>query len=227
MTTQNQNENQYFDLITTGIGYLNRARTVNPTQGNPYEAVSIAAFHGRSDAVHYTYFDTSVVGGDAIEFIKEHKDVINDQDSKLLVRFKVGDATPDSYTVKKGDNAGQERHNIKARLLKITYASLNGEVIYSEKADDNTNQASQPAADASQAASNDNQSSSQQDGNMNAGESVNDQKQNDEFVKWTETISDVVELDRKDSDFKNKRQYLSEHDYDFDVEEMRWNKKAA
>ncbi|MFK5892424.1 MAG: DUF3577 domain-containing protein [Pseudomonadota bacterium] len=222
----NQNENQYFDLVTTGIGYLSRSRTVNPTQGKPYESVSIAAIHGRSNDVNYTYFDTNVVGSDAIDFITKYKDQINDEDSKFLVRFKVGDPTPSSYTVKNGNNAGQVRHNIKARLLKITYAKLNGEVIYSEKDNEDNNKAPQPADD-SKAASNDSQSSSKKDDDMNAGQSADEQKQNDEFVTWKDGLGDVVVLDRTDSDFTNKRKHLSESGYDFDVEEMHWNLKKA
>ena len=43
----NSNENvKYFDLHTTGIGYLNRVREVTPEEGTPFLAVTIAAIHG-------------------------------------------------------------------------------------------------------------------------------------------------------------------------------------
>ncbi|WP_161798131.1 DUF3577 domain-containing protein [Pseudomonas amygdali] len=37
------NESKYFDLHTTGIGYLNRIREVKPRKGNPFMAVTVAA----------------------------------------------------------------------------------------------------------------------------------------------------------------------------------------
>ena len=127
---------EFFDLHTNGIGYLNRARTVTPSRGDDYESVTIAALHGRSDSPSYSYFDTIVVGADALDFVKEHKDTINDRDSKVLVRFKVGDGDATSYEVTSGDNKGNRNHCIKGRLLKITWAKINGVVVKDDAADE-------------------------------------------------------------------------------------------
>ncbi|MFC3874560.1 DUF3577 domain-containing protein [Neisseria musculi] len=47
--TQNQNpaQNNYVDLVTTGIGYLNRPRWVTPDKGKPYLTCSINAWYGQ------------------------------------------------------------------------------------------------------------------------------------------------------------------------------------
>lgn len=127
--TPHNDQAKFFDLHTLGIGYLNRARTVTPTQGKPYMSVSIAALHGRSDSPSYSYFDTRIVGSDALDFVKQYEKSINDRDSKVLVRFKVGDGTASSYEVKSGDNKGKRNHVIKARLLQITWAKVNGDVV--------------------------------------------------------------------------------------------------
>lgn len=37
-------QKRYFDLITEGVGYLNRIRTVKPKKGHEYLACSIKAF---------------------------------------------------------------------------------------------------------------------------------------------------------------------------------------
>ena len=120
---------EFFDLHTTGVGYLNRARTVTPNQGQPYEAVTIAALRGSKDNPSYSYFDTSIVGSDAADFVQEHKDAINDRNIKVLVRFKVGDGEATSYEVKSGNNKGKRNHVIKSRLLQITWAKINGQVV--------------------------------------------------------------------------------------------------
>ena len=38
-----QENAKYFDLYTTGIGYLNRVREVTPKEGSPFSSVTIAA----------------------------------------------------------------------------------------------------------------------------------------------------------------------------------------
>ncbi len=130
MNDNTQNDQaKFFDLHTMGIGYLNRARTVTPTQGQPYMSVSIAALHGRSDSPSYSYIDTRIVGSDALDFVKRYEKSINNRDSKVLVRFKVGDGKPDSYEVQSGDNKSKRNHVIKARLLQITWAKVNDDVV--------------------------------------------------------------------------------------------------
>ncbi|EML6089314.1 DUF3577 domain-containing protein, partial [Pseudomonas aeruginosa] len=42
-------EAKYFDLHTTGIGYLNRIREVPIRRGEPFLAATVAALHGAAD----------------------------------------------------------------------------------------------------------------------------------------------------------------------------------
>lgn len=53
-------EAKYFDLHTTGIGYLNRIREVPIRRGEPFLAVTVAALHGAADSVEYSYIDCKV-----------------------------------------------------------------------------------------------------------------------------------------------------------------------
>ncbi|MEN8131246.1 MAG: DUF3577 domain-containing protein [Pseudomonadota bacterium] len=200
--TDTINENQYFDLVTTGIGYLNRARTVTPQQGSPYECVSIAALRGRSDSPNYSYFDCRVVGADALEFIKAHKDAINDRDTKVLVRFNVGDGEATSYEVTSGENKGQRRHNIKARLLKITWAKVGDEVLdlglddaHATPADSKTETQQQPSG-----------------GNKPRS--------------WEDTIGDVVKLSGDDPFYVRKMARLKALGYQWHSERQEWHKAA-
>jgi hypothetical protein len=134
MTTENTNE--YFDLITTGLGYLNRSRLVTPKQGSPYESVTIAALHGNTENPHYSYFDTRVVGTDVIEFVKKYRDHINNRDTKVLVKFNIGDGQGDSYEATKGNHVGERFHLIKGRLLKITWAKVGDTVVIERNRDE-------------------------------------------------------------------------------------------
>ena len=62
---------QYFDLHTTGIGYLNRIREVTPKEGQPFLSVTIAALRGRVDNAQYTHFECRVAGRQAQEIIRQ------------------------------------------------------------------------------------------------------------------------------------------------------------
>lgn len=209
--TQNTQNDQakFFDLHTSGIGYLNRSRTVNPTQGNPYESVSIAALHGRSDSPSYSYFDTRVVGSDALDFVKQHKDTINDRASKVLVRFKVGDGTASSYEVKSGDNKGNRNHVIKARLLQITWASINGEVVLQTDQSAGEYQSSTESMDEQSA---DNQPAIDSSGHAPVEEQPS--------VESSDQRPAVVQLDPNDPEFETKRTRLKKAGY-------RWNRDQA
>ena len=202
-TTQSS---EYIDLHTTGLGYLNRARTVKPEQGKPYEAVSIAAIRGRKDNPQYTYYDTTVVGGDALEFINSQKEAINDRNRKVLVRFKISDEEPSSYMA--GEN-NQRRHVIKGRLVLITWASLDGEVIFISET---SNETADSDVDAEAEHSMDD---------------TPDQTDQGDTQPETEALPDTVKLDKNDPDFMVMKARLKEQGYRWDSQEKVWRRKLA
>ena len=118
----------YFDLHTTGIGYLNRVRKVTPKRGEPFWAVDVSALHGSADAVQYTRFDCRVSGRKAQEIIQMLARSIKDK-RKVLVGFKIGDIYPDLFTYQSGDKEGQTGVSLKGRLLAIAWAKVDGEFV--------------------------------------------------------------------------------------------------
>ena len=119
-------ETKYFDLHATGIGYLNRVREVPVKRSQPFLAVDISALHGDSEDIQYTRFDCRVSGSDAKTIIEQLMPVINDDDNKVLIGFKLGDLYVDTFTYKSGDKAGQTGVSLKARLLRIDWVKVNG-----------------------------------------------------------------------------------------------------
>jgi len=209
--TQNGNDQaKFFDLHTLGIGYLNRARTVAPTQGKPYMSVSIAALHGRSDSPSYSYIDTRIVGSDALAFVKQYEADINDRASKVLVRFKVGDAMADSYEVKSGENKGKRNHVIKARLLQITWAKVNGVVVLQPADSTNTDEDQRSTESV-------NGSADQQQPAVDA--SVEEPSSADQQSAQRPTS---VELDPNDPEFEVKRTRLKKAGYRWDRDQAAW-----
>ena len=98
-TTENV---KYFDLHTTGIGYLNRVRQVIPEEGTPFLAVTIAAIHGSASNVQHTYFECGVYGEQAQNIVRELQPAVEDE-SKVLIGFTLSDLRSDAFTFKQGD----------------------------------------------------------------------------------------------------------------------------
>lgn len=208
-------QSEYIDLHTTGLGYLNRARTVKPEQGKPYEAVSIAAIRGRKDNPQYTYYDTTVVGGDALDFITTHKAAINDRDRKVLVRFKISDEEPTSYTAGEKD---QRRHVIKGRLVLITWASMDGEVILNNV----------PTIDSvSNTGACDDMEPAPESGPMMDDSTIQSDDDQDAIPVVTEVVLPAtVKLDKNDPDFMEKKAKVKEQGYRWDRQEAVWRLSA-
>jgi hypothetical protein len=125
---QDSSEPKYFDLHTTGIGYLNRVREIKPERGQPFLAVDISALHGSADNVEYTRFDCRVSGKEAQDIVRNLMADV-EADRKVLVGFKIGDLYAETFTYERGERQGQTGISLKARLLKITWAKVDGEVV--------------------------------------------------------------------------------------------------
>ena len=124
---------KYFDLITTGLGYLNRVREVTPEEGNPFLSVTLAALRGSADKAQYTHFECRVAGKQAQAVVRALQAAV-EGDRKVLVSFILSDLYPEVFTYKKGDKAGETGISLKARLLRIGWAKVDGEPIEIESA---------------------------------------------------------------------------------------------
>ena len=129
--TTNENS-KYFDLHTTGIGYLNRVREVTPEQGTPFLAVTIAAIHGSVSDVQHTYFECGVYGEQAQNTVRELMPAVEGE-SKVLIGFTLSNLSADSFIFKQGDKVGQTGVNLKARLIKIAWAKVDGQKVSIER----------------------------------------------------------------------------------------------
>lgn len=114
-TTSNQGKS-YFNLHTSGIGFLQRAREVTPEDADPYLSVTVAALVGpRADPV-YRYFDVKVSGAEAQQLVSKYLG-LDDPRRRPLVRFRIGDSWSDTYIRSKGERKGEVATTLKGRLL--------------------------------------------------------------------------------------------------------------
>lgn len=144
MSTQTSNQAQSFDLIIEGVGYLNRLRTVTPKKGPAYVACTINAMMGKADAVEYVSIDCIVVGKIAKQAIEQLSEDVNAK-RKVIVGFRAGDPKPDFYEYPDRETGEKKQgQGLKARLLQLTFAKVNGEKVDIPIVPRNT--ASEPAA---------------------------------------------------------------------------------
>lgn len=125
--TQAQSQVQAFDLIIEGVGYLNRVRLVTPKKGPAYLACTVNALKGTSEDVQYVSIDTIVVGKIAKKAVEQLKADV-DAKRKVFIGFRAGDPTPDFYEYPDRNNNGEMKtgSGLKARLLQVTFAKVNG-----------------------------------------------------------------------------------------------------
>ena len=125
---------QYFDLHTTGIGYLNHVREVTPKEGTPFLSVTIAALRGSVDKAQYTHFECRVSGKQAQELVRQLKPAVEGK-PKVLIGFTLSDLYAEVFTFKSGDKAGDTGISLKARLLRIAWAKVDGQPFYTAQDD--------------------------------------------------------------------------------------------
>ena len=126
-------DTKYFDLYTTGIGYLNRVREVTPKEGSAFWSVTIAALRGSVDDVQYTYFECRVSGQQAQKLVQQLKPAVEGK-LKVLVGFTLSDLVAEAFTYKNGDKAGDTGVSLKARLLRVGWAKVDGQPFYKDQA---------------------------------------------------------------------------------------------
>jgi hypothetical protein len=137
MATQNQSAHSgnstHFDLHINGIGYLNRAREVEVRgrgrNAQPFLAVDVTALRGEANDVQYTRFDCRVSGREAQDVIRKLMPAIQ-AGNKVLVGFRLGDLYAEPFQYKSGEKAGQTGVSLKARLLFIAWAKVEGQPVY-------------------------------------------------------------------------------------------------
>lgn len=132
MSTQ---DNNYFDLLTTGVGFVNRFRLVKPSNGDPYYSITIAAMRGKANAdgkIAKTYIDCNIVG-DAVEMVKHIEPLFaNEAEPAVMVKFVVGDLELKSFEYQSGNKKGERGYALKGRLFDIKWFKVDGKIFYSE-----------------------------------------------------------------------------------------------
>lgn len=124
---------KYFDLQTNGLGYINQVREVAPEGGDAFWTVHLAALRGSTENVQYTHFECRVSGKQAQDIVRQLQPAVEGK-LKVLIGFTLSDLTGEAFLFKQGERAGTPGFSMKARLLRISWAKVDGQPFYTERA---------------------------------------------------------------------------------------------
>ncbi|HCF1525319.1 DUF3577 domain-containing protein [Pseudomonas aeruginosa] len=119
MTSTTSNQKSYFDIHTSGIGYIQRVREVQGKAGRkgpPSLWCTVAALVGPATNPFKRYFDVRVSGAEAKKLVQPYVG-IDDHQQRPLVRFRLGDLWVDPFIRPSGEHKGKAAASLKARLL--------------------------------------------------------------------------------------------------------------
>lgn len=123
-----QETNNFIDLHTRGIGYVNRLREVKVRKGPNFYACTIAALFGKKGEVEKTYIDVKVTGQKAEQSMKQLQEAV-DNDQNVLIGFTISDIYAHPYTKNLGEGETENRAIVKGRLINVKWAKVNGEFV--------------------------------------------------------------------------------------------------
>ncbi|MBB6366653.1 hypothetical protein FHR56_001766 [Xanthomonas sacchari] len=117
------------ELITRGIGYLNRPEDVRPKDGDPFLACCIAALAGPTDEPEYRYVEAKVTTESAAHLVRRCVQAV-EAERKVLISFLLNDMKIDAYLRTKGERAGEAAASLEANLVHIGLIKIDGQKVY-------------------------------------------------------------------------------------------------
>ena len=118
-------ESRYYDLYTSGLGYVNSVKDVEPEEGLPFLAVRISALRGDVTALQRTNFNCVAMGLRTIDFMRQLEPEVT-AGKRVLIGFKLSDIYPRVFYHKTGPQHGRPGIDLRGRLIRIDWARVNG-----------------------------------------------------------------------------------------------------
>ncbi|GKV93162.1 hypothetical protein PEC301645_06090 [Pectobacterium carotovorum subsp. carotovorum] len=120
---------EQYELVTRGIGYLNRPKDVTPKNGDPFLACTLGALAGPVEEPEYRYINTIVTTPEAQHLVRRCVQAV-EAERKVLVAFRLNDMKADPYLRTKGDHAGEPAASLESKLIHIGLIKIDGQLVY-------------------------------------------------------------------------------------------------
>lgn len=129
MSNSNTQRDRKYNVITNGVGYINRIRKVQPEKGDPYLACDVALFQHVGDNVEYVRFSCVIRGRQAKEIIRTHftspgGEVVHPKDTVVVANMNLGGISVRKFVYRKGEKKGQTGISLRAALLSIKWLRI-------------------------------------------------------------------------------------------------------
>ncbi len=131
--TNHNQENEFFNLKTTGIGYVNYLEERESSKdGELFTTCTIAALVGPKNAEkrQYRYINVVVVGEETLDLLWSYQQAL-EEERKVLVRFCVNDIKAKAFKRDKNEIDA----SLQATLYAIEKIWLDGELDYTSSED--------------------------------------------------------------------------------------------
>ncbi|QDX30986.1 STY4534 family ICE replication protein [Dickeya poaceiphila] len=119
---------QYFNINTTGVGYLSNIRQISGDKG-AFTCAVIQALSGQKENASYTRIDVTVAGKDTVELVNRCQKAV-DEEQQVLIGFVLSGLSTEMFTLKSGEHAGEDRISLRSRLIKIDFIKIGKETVY-------------------------------------------------------------------------------------------------
>ena len=139
MSNQNRNNqtDAFVNLITTGLGYINRPRWIDSKSGQ-YLALSIAAFHGKNGE-DKTFYEVNA-RGNTVDIICDLMEAYPQLENVTVTcGFVIGGGKVKPFQKKDGTWSA----SIQGQLIRLSWIKVGGEFFYREQSSNNQQQGQQ------------------------------------------------------------------------------------
>ena len=130
----------YFKEYVNGLGYVNDVRPLPNSGTPPRYSVKVSALQGLSGSAHYEYHDLTIDSAQAMALIFHYQNEIKDDDKKVIAKFHFYNPRARAFEIKEGERKGELGTTINGYLTRISYLSIDGEVVYREERKDSNGQ---------------------------------------------------------------------------------------
>lgn len=111
------------------FGYLHEIREV-PTQNSKTYTARIAVPVGQGERMNYVNFELYIKSADALLVFLEKLEVINDDETKVTIRFSCTNTHPRAYVAKNGQREGQAIPYMGGNLSYLYSMKVDGHAVY-------------------------------------------------------------------------------------------------
>jgi hypothetical protein len=130
----------YFKEYVNGLGYVNDVRPIPNSGTPPRYSVKVSALQGLSGNAHYEYHDLTIDSAQAMALLFHYQNEIKDDSKKVIAKFHFYNPRARAFEIKEGERKGEIGTTINGYLTRISYLSIDGEVIFREERNDSESQ---------------------------------------------------------------------------------------